>query len=109
RLDRKASSRQHQAVFARFEVVHVRTVAVDLLPDAMPRAVNELLAVARLFDHRSRRLIDLPAGERAASGDSLFHSGNGCVSSRGDDLKYPLVLFGHLLADIADSREIAIN
>ena len=71
RFDGKAGPSEHSAVFVRFEIVHVRAVAVDLLADAVAGAVDEEVAVARLSDHVARGLIDFPALERMSHGEGI--------------------------------------
>ena len=63
RLDRKAGAAEDAAGFVRLEIVHVRAVAVHLLPDAVPRAVDESVAVAGRGNHVAGRPVDFPSPE----------------------------------------------
>ena len=72
RLDGEARPRHHPPVLARFQVVHVGPVAVDFLADVVPGAVDEVLAVAGLLDHRPGRVVHLPAQQRLAGGEGVF-------------------------------------
>ena len=65
RLDREADSRDERALFARLEVVDVRTGAVQVARiDRVPGAVDEVLAESALRDHRSRGIVHLAAAQR---------------------------------------------
>ena len=51
----------------RFQVVEIRSVAVDVLADRVARAVGELFAEAFLADVAARDVIDFPAARLAFS------------------------------------------
>src|SRR4029453_788544 len=108
-LDGEARPRHYEPLFVGFEIVHIRAVAVDFLADVVPGAMDELLAVPCLDDHVATGLIDLPALERTASGKSGADLGNRRGTSRGHDFEDPHVFLGHLPANKADARQIAID
>src|SRR5262249_4224358 len=99
----------HAPLLARFEVVHVGAVAVDLLPDRVAGAVAKGRAVARLVDHVSSRVIDLPALYRLALRKRRAHALYGRVAGRRDDAEPGLVLRRHRFPDEAGPRQVAVD
>src|SRR5579875_2766716 len=59
RLDREATPRRYPPVVVRFEVIHVRAVTMHFLPDRMPGAVREVIAIAAALDKFARRIVYL--------------------------------------------------
>src|SRR5260370_2053185 len=49
-----------------FESVHIHSVAVHSLSDAVPGAVEEIFRVTRFFNDAARRFVHLPSLERPA-------------------------------------------
>src|SRR5262245_5704181 len=102
-LDRKAGAAEDKTCFVRFEVIHIRAVAVSFLADAVAGAVDEVLAVASFFDHIAGGLIDLPAAKLLAGGKALLYQVDRRIAGGSYDLKDFLVLLRHFAADEADA------
>src|SRR5258708_16661681 len=51
-LDREAGARNQAPLVVRFEVVHMDAIALDLGPETLPCAMDELRAAAPLPHHR---------------------------------------------------------
>ncbi len=56
----------------------------------MPRTVDEVFAVARVFDNRTASCIDLIAANYASGIQSLLDEADRAVTRFGDDFKYLL-------------------
>src|SRR5690606_10813284 len=91
------------------QVVHVGPVAVDLLPDAVPGAVDEVRAVAGLLDHGPTGSVDLVAPQRPARGERLANEGNRRIPGAGDDAEDLRVTRRDLLADEPDAGQVAVD
>ncbi len=109
RLDRKARATEDAAGLVRFEIVHVRAVAVDLLPDTVASAVDEAVAVAGRGNHVAGRPIDFKALDVPAGGKGRADRLNRRIAGLGDDLKNLGVLRWHRFSDEAHSRQIAVD
>ena len=57
-----------------------KAVAVDLQPEAVARAVDELRAESRALDHRAARLVHLPAAQLASASRRFLHQRDGGVA-----------------------------
>src|SRR5262245_54990947 len=60
-FNRETGARQETAVVVGFIIVHVDPVSVHFLTQAMPRSMDELVAVPEAGDDVARRAVDLPA------------------------------------------------
>src|SRR6516162_2947638 len=104
RLDGEASPRQHAAVLARFETVHICAVTMRLLADGMAGAMAKELTITGLLDHLSRRLIDLPAQQRLPFCERLPDTVDGSIAGFRDDLEDFDEASGDIFADVARPR-----
>ena len=66
RLDREPSTWEQPAIVMGFVVVHVHTVPVYGLAEAVTRSVYEILPETSLVDDRARRSVNFPATEITA-------------------------------------------
>src|SRR6266849_9376202 len=72
RLNREARPRHNAPLIMRFEIVHVRAIAVHLLPDGVSRAMRKKVAVTLGHNVASRRVIHFkPAYQLSRSHGSL--------------------------------------
>src|SRR5262249_52173692 len=109
RFDRKTRVRNDSAIVARFEAVHVRTIAVNFAPDAMAGAMHESLGIACLGDRVSGRRLDLPTMNRAAVHDCLSNEFDSAIPRVPHDPKNLGILGRHALAEISYPGDVIID
>ena len=72
-LDREPGAGNQPALVVGFVVVHVCAVSVDFLPQAVPRAMDELLAESRPVDHVARRAVHFVAPQLPTVSSRSLH------------------------------------
>jgi len=109
RLHRKASARDDPAIVARFEVVHVGAVAVDIFPDGVPRAMHEELTVTVALDDAPRRVNHLLATQRTAFPHGLLDQIHRRVARLLHDFEGFSVLARNFLAHVSHPGDVEID
>ena len=72
-LDREAGAGEQPAIVVRFVVVHVHAVAVHRLAEAVACAVQDVVAVAGVLQHRGRGTVDFPAAHLPSGAARVLH------------------------------------
>ncbi len=101
--------RHYFAVIARFEPVHIRAIAMDLLPDTVSGAMHEILAVTSFLDRLARRVVHFPSMNLPFLGDGFLNKFHGIVSRLPHDAENLRVRVGHSITEVADPRDVIIN
>src|SRR6187549_3667515 len=81
RLDRKASFRQELTTVLSFQVVDIRSIAMDLLTDRVAGSMNEEVAVARRSNCITADIIDFPSARKSACSHLILDKGQGRIAS----------------------------
>src|SRR4051794_23057789 len=84
-FNREARPAQDEPLVMRLEVIHVGTIAVRLLADAVARPVDEPGPVAGVIDDPARGGIDLPAVQGPARGEGRADPLDCRIAGAGDD------------------------
>ena len=95
RFDREAEAGHEPPVVVRLVIVHVDAVAVDLLAEAVSRAVEDVRAEASADQHLPRRRVDLEAADGAPGGDTVLDECDRGVARPGGSRPRRLDAVGH--------------
>src|SRR5207244_12637556 len=81
RLDRKPGPGQQTPIVVRLVIIHVHAIAVNRrLPKTVPRAMQDVIAVAGVPEPRRSGAIDLPTADLVAGRDGPLDKGDGRVA-----------------------------
>ena len=80
RLNREASSCDDPAVIVRFQIVHVRTGAVNFLANGVPSAVNEVVAKTFFLNVAAAGVVHFESVDEFAVADRVFDAFDGAVT-----------------------------
>jgi len=97
------------AQVAGLEVVVVHAVAVPVVIDAVPGAMQEALGVSCLRDHVPGRRVDLRAGGQLAELGALAQELEGGIPGLEHVSRDSLDVFRHALPEEVDARQIGVD
>jgi hypothetical protein len=109
RLDGEADTRDDRPLIPGLQVVDVHAVAVDLIPDGVAGAVQEVRPVAALFDVASRDVVDVGSANRPSFGDRMRDEVDGRVAGTLDGLPDLTNPVGHRPATVAHPRRVVVD
>ena len=89
------------AIVAGFEVIHVSSVAMNLLSEVMAGAMAEGVAIAGGINHSADGIINISAGDGQAGSKGIADAGDAGVAGGSDDFEDLSVSVGDGGADVA--------
>src|SRR5262249_17814980 len=98
RLDRKARARNQRAFVPGLQIVDVGPIPVNFGVNVMSRPVNEVLAIAGIFDDGAAHVVNLPAEYAAAVVEGFGHISHCGVAAISYDIEYLLYFLRDLAA-----------
>src|SRR5579872_4867654 len=108
-LDGEAGPRKNFALVVGFEIVHVRTGAVDFFPNGMAGAMEEIFTQAGAVDMRARCIVDFEAAQLAMGGDGILDALDGFIARGLHDVEHVLNPLGNFFAAIADPGDVVVD
>src|SRR5262245_12627650 len=91
------------------EIVHIGAVAMDLLADVVPDAVDAVSTIAGLVEHAAARGVDLPRFQEATGRVPLADAGDRGVARPGHNGEDLFIPRGDDVADIPHSGQVAVH
>jgi hypothetical protein len=109
RLDGEADTRDDRPLIPGLQVVDVHAVAVDLIPDGVAGAVQEVRPVAALLDIAPRNVVDIRPSDRPSFGDRMRDEIDSRVAGPFDGLPDLAHLVGHGAPAVAHPGRVVVH